>query len=388
MSLLVAVCLLTFLHHVGAQMRGPILPLYAAAHGATATGVGFIVAAHMAVAAAGSIPLGRASDVWGRRPLLLGGMVVTAMTSLLLPLFEGELALMTIYGLAGFGVAAFTPSALSLVGDAAAPGRTGYAFAWYTTAHYGAIAFGPFLGGLAAQWWGYREAFVGSAIVVGATLMLGLAVPTPAAPAAIPRRGAAFFDIRRNADVWAGWIVSVGALTTQGVVFTFFPLLAHERGLTPATIGLVFLVLGLANTLARFPAGWLVDRTGRCTPYAVGGVLIGSVVTALFPNTTESTPVLALAAVFGAVSGTAGVATGVALAGSAPPASRGIVMGGYSTALYLGLALGSLALGPVITHRGYSAGFSAGGAVGMVGALIAALLWARGAWWRRRTAVT
>lgn len=65
-----------------------------------------------------------------------------------------------------------------------------------------------------------------------------------------------------------------------------------------------------------------------------------------------------------------------------------LVRGGYRTALYLGLALGSLALGPVITHRGYSAGFSAGGAVGMVGALFAALLWARGAWWRRRAAVT
>ena len=35
---------------------------------------------------------------------------------------------MTIYGLAGFGVAAFTPSALSLVGDAAAPGKAGHAF--------------------------------------------------------------------------------------------------------------------------------------------------------------------------------------------------------------------------------------------------------------------
>ena len=388
MPLLAAVCLLTFLHYVGAQMRGPILPLYAAAHGATATGVGFIVAAHMAVAAAGSIPLGRASDVWGRRPLLLAGMVVTAVTSLLLPLFEGELALITIYGLAGFGVAAFTPSALSLVGDAAAPGRAGYAFAWYTTAHYGAIAVGPFLGGLAAQWWGYRESFVGSAIVVAAALVFGLTLPAPPAPAGGPRKSARFVDIRANADVWAGWIVSVGGLTTQGVVFTFFPLLAHERGLTPATIGLVFLVLGLANTLARFPAGWLVDRTGRCTPYAVGGVLIGSVVTALLPNAIEPTAVLALAAVFGAVSGTAGVATGVALAGSATPASRGIVMGGYSTALYLGLALGSFALGPVITHRGYAAGFLAGGAAGMLGALLAAVLWARGLLWRRRPAVT
>ena len=388
MPLLAAVCLLTFLHYVGAQMRGPILPLYAAEHGATATGVGFIVAAHMAVAAAGSIPLGRASDVWGRRPLLLGGMLVSAGTSLLLPLFEGEVALMTIYGLAGLGVAAFTPSALSLVGDGAAPGRAGYAFAWYTTAHYGAIAVGPFLGGLTAQWWGYREAFVGSAIIVAAALVLGLAVPVPAAPAGLPRQGATFVDIRDNADVWAGWIVSVGGLTTQGVLFTFFPLLAHERGFTPATIGLVFLVLGLANTLARFPAGWLVDRTGRCTPYAVGGVLIGSVVTTLVPHATEQTALLALAAVFGVVSGTAGVATGVALAGAAPPASRGIVMGGYSTALYLGLALGSFAIGPVITRQGYAAGFSAGGAAGAMGALIAALLWARAAYWRRRAAAT
>ena len=50
------VSLLTFLHYVAAQMRGPILPLYAAAHGASATGVGFIIGARMMVAAAGSIP--------------------------------------------------------------------------------------------------------------------------------------------------------------------------------------------------------------------------------------------------------------------------------------------------------------------------------------------
>ena len=51
-------------------------------------------------------------------------------------------------------------------------------------------------------------------------------------------------------------------------------------------------------------------------------------------------------------------------------------MGGYSTALYLGLALGSFAVGPVITHHGYTIGFAAGGAAGAVGALIAGVLWA------------
>jgi len=369
------VYLLTFLHHAAAQMRGPVLPLYAAAHGASATGVGLIIGAHMMLAAVGSILLGRASDLWGRRPLLLGGMAVGVVTSLLLPFVEGELALMTIFGLAGLGIAAFTPSALSLVGDAVAPGGAGRAFAWYSTAHYGAIAIGPFLGGLTADWWGYRAAFFGSAIGIAIALVVGLVVPLRIPGHVSPGTGATFADIRGNASVWAGWIASVSGLLIQGVVFTFFPLLAHERGLMPAAIGLVFLVLGVANTLARFPAGWLVDRTGRCSAYAIGGVLVASVATALVPHVSDQATLLALIALFGAVSGVAFVAISVGLAASTTPATRGLVMGGYSTALYLGLALGSFGLGPVITHQGYTVGFAAGGTAGVIGSLIAALLW-------------
>lgn len=375
-SVLVVVCLLTFLHYAAAQMRGPVLPLYAVAHGASATGVGLILGAHMIVAAVGSIPFGRASDVWGRRRFLLGGMVVSIVTSLLLPLAEDPLALMAIYGLAGLGVAAFTPSALSLVGDAAAPGRAGHAFAWYSTAHYGAIGVGPYLGGLAAEWWGYRAAFVGSAVGVAVALIVGLVLPIR--PAALPtsRSGATFADIRGNATVWAGWILSISGLLIQGVVFSFFPLLGHDRGLSPTAIGLVFLVLGLANTVARLPAGWLVDRTGRPAPWAIIGVLVASVATIVLPHVGSQTPLILLVAVFGGVSGVAFVAVGVALASATTPATRGLVMGGYSTSLYLGFALGSFGLGPVITQHGYAAGFAVGGAAGVVGTLIAGALWA------------
>ena len=82
---------------------------------------------------------------------------------------------------------------------------------------------------------------------------------------------------------------------------------------------------------------------------------------------------LALVALFGAVSGTASVALGVAAA--TRPKVRGLVMGGYSTSLYLGLALGSFALGPVITRHGYDVGFAVGGAAGVGGTLIASILW-------------
>ena len=191
------------------------------------------------------------------------------------------------------------------------------------------------------------------------------------------RSGAKFTDIRGNADVWAGWVASTSGLLIQGVVFTFFPLLAQARGFTPAGIGLVFLVLGLANTAARFPAGWAVDRTGRCTPYAIAGLLTASVVTALLPYVEGLAALLALAALFGGVSGVAFVAISTALATSATPAARGLVMGGYSTSLYLGLGLGSFALGPVITHHGYGAGFVAGAGAGVLGAALAAALWTR-----------
>jgi len=160
-------------------------------------------------------------------------------------------------------------------------------------------------------------------------------------------------------------------------VFTFFPLLAHERGSTPAGIGLVFLVLGLANTLARVPAGWLVDRSGRSAPYAISGILAASLITALLPHANDQVTLLTLVAVFGGLSGIAFVAISVGLAAWTTPATRGLVMGGYSTALYLGLAIGSFALGPVITHRGYAAGFAAGGIAGAVGTLVAALLFWR-----------
>jgi predicted MFS family arabinose efflux permease len=376
MSRLAAVCLLTFLHYVGAQMRGPVLPLYAAAHGATATGVGAIVAAHMMAAAVGSIPLGRASDVWGRGWLLLAGMIITVATSLLLPVAEDAVALAVIYGVAGIGVAAFTPSALSLVGDTAASGAAGRAFAWYTIAHYGAIGGGSFLGGVVAHAWGFRAAFFVSAGIVAATLLLGLMlVERSEIRVSHAGNGAPFAEIRTNRIVWAAWIISFCGLVTQGVVFTFFPLLADSRGSSATTIGVVFLVLGFANTAARIPSGWLVDRTKHSSLYAIAGVLIASIATALVPQVHSHAALLCLVAVFGAVSGTAGVAIGVALTRATVPAVRGLVMGVYSTALYLGLAVGSLALGPVIARYGYLAGFQTGAAVGVAGAVVATVLW-------------
>jgi MFS family permease len=372
------ICLLTFVHYAAAHIRGPIVPLYAVAHGATAVGV--IVGAHMLTSAVGSIPFGWAADVWGRRRCLPAGIAAGAGMSALLPCAESMWAMTVVYGLAGVGIAAFSPSALSLVGDTASPARRGQAFAWYATAHYGAIGIGPFVGGLIADRWSYRSAFVGSAIGLAIAFAVGLALPRPsrASAASNARAGATWASVVGNSAVWTGWTLAMSGLLVQGVVFTFLPLIAQERGRTPAHIGLVFLVLGLANTGVRLPAGWVIDRSGRYGRYAFGGLAIGVVATVLIPHIHDLAVLLVVAAVFGAASGVAFVAISVQLTGAAPAAARGLVMGGYSTALYLGLAVGAFALGPVITRHGYETGFAAGGALGGFGAVVAGLLRAWG----------
>src|SRR5437763_640055 len=143
----------------------------------------------------------------------------------------------------------------------------------YAAAHYGAIAVGPFLGGLVAEWAGYRAAFVASAIGITVALAVAHLMLRGAVAGTTGRSGATFADVRRNASVWAGWIASLSGLFIQGVVFPFFPLLAYERGLGPAAIGVVFLTLGLTNTAARFPAGWLIDSTRRTSLSSIGGIL-------------------------------------------------------------------------------------------------------------------
>jgi hypothetical protein len=91
----------------------------------------------------------------------------------------------------------------------------------------------------------------------------------------------------------------------------------------PATIAVVFLVLGLANTAARLPAGWLIDRPGRPSLYAVGGVVMASLATALLPHVRGQTTLLVLIGIFGVASGLAFVAISVGFTAASAPAVRG-----------------------------------------------------------------
>jgi MFS family permease len=371
-------CLLTLLHYTGAYMRVPVLPLYATAHGATPTDVGLIVGASMGFAAVTAIPFGVASDRWGRRTLLLGGTAISALTSLLLPLVSQPAALMAIYGAAGLGLSAFTPSMMSLVGDVSSPGTVARAYAWYTTALYAGFGAGPILGGYVAQAGGHRSAFVVAGIVITVALATGFTLPRTDGGSRGGAAAASFAEVRRNRRVWAGWIATVSGLAVWGSILTFFPLLARERGLPPLQIGLVLGIQSFVNTAARVPAGWFLDRIGTRRPYIIGGLTAAALATAILPHVSRWADLVLLSAVIGAAFAVTFVAVGAALTEATTPATRGLAMGGYSMAIYVGIGLASIGLGPVMGRWGYAAGFSVAGAAGILGTLVTAVVWGRG----------
>ncbi len=363
-------CLVVFLHYVGAYMRMPLLPLYARAGGASTGQVGLLMGAFTVVAAVSAIPGGLLADRFGRRRLILVGLVISAATSFALPLSQAVLVLAAVLALAGWAMAALTPAVMAYIGEAGGPAGAGRAYGWYTTALYGGLTLGPVCGGVAADFGGFRFAFVAS----GATLLLtwGLALcGLPEQRGAYGKGTVSWVRLRQvagNPMVLGCWGAVFCLTFAWGVLLAFLPLYAQDLGLSRRAIGGLFGLQAFANMGMRAPVGYLSDRLGVRAPFITAGMFAFAAAAAMIPASKHTLMLAAAIAVTGVGQGAAAVATGAALSDAAEPAVRGAAMGGYSMALYAGVAAGSLIVGPVIERAGFRAGFAVAAAVLIIGA--------------------
>jgi DHA1 family tetracycline resistance protein-like MFS transporter len=81
---LLPIFIVVFVDLLGFSLILPLLPYYAETYGATATIVGFLVASYAAASLFGAPMLGRLSDKFGRRPILLVSVIGTSLGFLLL----------------------------------------------------------------------------------------------------------------------------------------------------------------------------------------------------------------------------------------------------------------------------------------------------------------
>ena len=375
-------CLVCLLQFVGAYMRIPIVPLFARSEGASTAEVGIIVGLFMLVAAVSAIPVGRASDRWGRKTLILLGIALGGLTSLSLPALHTPGQMMLLYAVAGLGVSAFTPSMISYAGDIGRQGEMGQVYGWITTAQYAGMTLGPALGGLTTGAWGYRPTFLASAAMLAVafgTASLGL----PSLPSAVPTRSSsadrqqAIRDIFMNRTILGCWLSTFCVTFTWGVPLSFFPLYAQDAGYSAGNIGVFFAIQACCNALARVPVGRVLDRLGIRLPFIVAGMLGFALATALLV-TTYRWDLLALTwALAGLSQGVGMVAVGAALGEATSRTNRGLAMGGFGTAIYSGFGLGSSTLGKISGLFGYGVAFTSAAGVSVVGAAACYLIMRR-----------
>jgi MFS family permease len=146
-----------------------LFPVLFAAHGLTVAQVGVLAALYPAVWGAGQLVTGAASDRYGRKPFIVGGMLTQAAALALFAAATGFRAWAIAAVLLGVGTAMVYPTLLAAIGDVAHPAWRARAVGVYRLWRDGGFAVGALLAGAIADAWGIRSAIWAVAILTAAS---------------------------------------------------------------------------------------------------------------------------------------------------------------------------------------------------------------------------
>jgi MFS family permease len=149
-----------------------LVPLFLAAHGASAAEVGVVAGLYPAVWGVGQIFAGGWSDRIGRKPLIVAGMLLQAAALTLLALSDGAVGLAAAAAvLLGSGTALVYPTLIAAISDAVSPVARAPTVGVYRFWRDMGYVAGGLLAGVAADAIGYGGAI---AIVAALTAISGL----------------------------------------------------------------------------------------------------------------------------------------------------------------------------------------------------------------------
>ncbi len=262
----------------------PLLPFYAEEFGAATWMVGPLVASFSVAQLIATPFLGKISDHYGRRPLILAGLAFSAISYVLFGLATTVTVLFIsriVQGASGGTVAV----AQAYVADTTAPERRAQVLGWLSAATGAAFMIGPAIGSWAWRWGGHTApGFVAAGLCL---VNLALAVkflPEPTSQRSVPSRSSLSVPPLRQvlraafreplSRMIAVYFLGIGAFASMT---TIFPLFLQDRfGIDESTVGYVFVYVGSISVLVRgVTVGPLVRRFGEPFVSRVGAVLLG-----------------------------------------------------------------------------------------------------------------
>lgn len=347
MSPLVIIFLTVFIDLVGFGIIIPMLPFYATAYGASALEVGLLATSFSLMQFLFAPIWGRLSDVIGRRPVILAGLVGSAvsyfafgMADSLAMLFAARI----VAGIAGANI----PTAQAFIADTTTGENRAKGMGLVGAAFGLGFILGPAIGGFLSQWGYHVPAFFAAALALANFVAGWFFLPESLPP---HRRGARAGSGRLEAFrramaqpalplVLLVWFLVATAFSAFESMFALFAGARFGYGAT--TIGYLFAWVGVVLAVVQgLLVGRVVSRVGeqRLVPAAILVIALALAAHAVVPN------VPALLAAMGVLAAGMGFNSPSMLSmvsKLADPAEQGSILG-------VSQSLGSLAriVGPV-----------------------------------------
>ena len=349
----------------------PLLPLHLTERlGASVKLVGFVVASFALVETVLKTAWGSVADRLGRRPMIIGGLIVSSVAPLIMSVLQTAWVFVPLRIIDGAGSSALWPAASAIIADTTPPSRRATAMGALNMFFLAGLAFGPALGLYVAGFTGSYAAgfYLASIMLLAAALLAAFALRglgethLPAESVEIGYHGAApkphLDEVMENARRYPLLLVMLVVAFLQmfgaGLLAPILVIYAKRVvGLSEHMIGTLFLFLMLSIALASLPAGRLADHWGKLRSVS-WGMALASLGMWILPLSPQFEVLAAAAILLGIGYALSTPAWHAMVSELAPPGRIGLAMGASQTAQGLGLVLGPLLGGVMwdeLSHR-------------------------------------
>jgi multidrug resistance protein len=337
---------------LGFGILTPILPIFAQQRlGIDLATTGWMYALFAVSFTLFMLPAGYWADRVGRKPLIVGGIVIFGVTTLLLAFISEAWQFGVLRFVEGFGAAIVTPASFALTVDIVPENRRGVAMGTEATAELLGALGGPALGGYLAEFLGFNAPFYVAAVL--AFVCASLVMLIRERRVNVPEKRMSLFSMfqswRRSARQNRALLAVTGRGFVMGIVQGLWNLglisfWHYQLGMDLGQIGFAVSIEVLVMLLGALPFGSASDKYGRRPFILVGGALMAS---GLFFTVavTDIWQVYLLVAISAAGAAMSNPSVGGMLADVMLAEERGRVMGAYQFVLGIGNIVGLVLLG-------------------------------------------
>ena len=277
MSPLVIIFVTVFIDLLGFGIIIPLLPFYAETFGASAMVVGLLATSFSLMQFVFAPIWGRLSDRWGRRPIILAGLLGSALSYLAFGLATSLPMLFAARILAGIA-GANIPTAQAFIADSTTPQNRARGMGLVGAAFGLGFIFGPAIGGFLSAWGYQAPAFFAATLSLAnfSAALFFLPESLPPERRGVSGRAGRIEAFRRaitRPRLPLVLLVSFLVMTSFASFESMFALFAEARfGFGATTIGYLFAWVGLVLAVVQCVlVGTLVPRIGehRLVPAAI-----------------------------------------------------------------------------------------------------------------------